>query len=400
MSRPEKLAVDGGSPVRETLLPYGHQSIDDEDVEEVVAALRSDWLTTGPLVERFESEFARKVGAKHAVACSNGTAALHLAYAAAGLKAGDEALVPPITFAADANMLLLLGAKPRFVDVDRGSMLIDSLAAAKAAGRRTKALVAVDYTGQPCDYDEMRKVCEKKRLVLIADACHALGGSWNGRPVGTLADLNVFSFHPVKHVTTGEGGMITTDDDAKAARMRVLRNHGITTDFRKREERGTWKYEVAELGHNYRLTDMQCALGLSQLRKLDDSVKRRREIAKRYDREFAGGGAVEPLEVKPGAEHAYHLYVVKLAEGRWKRSRDEVYRALRAEGIGVNVHYAPIHLHPLYRRMLKTKEGMCPVAEREGERILTLPLYPGMSDGDVGEVVEAVDKVNAVYGKT
>jgi perosamine synthetase len=234
-------------------------------------------------------------------------------------------------------------------------------------------------------------------LHLVADACHAVGGSYKGRPVGCLADLSTFSFHPVKHVTTGEGGMITTDDAALARRMRVFRNHGITTDHRQREQQGSWFYEMVDLGYNYRLTDLQCALGMSQLRKLSASVVRRQAIARQYDAAFAEIPAVEPLGVRPDVSHAYHLYVIRLDLDRLQVDRAHVFAALVAEGIGVNVHYIPVHLHPFYRARFDTGPGLCPVAEAAYERIITLPMFPRMTDDDVGDVIMAVSKVTKAY---
>ena len=238
-------------------------------------------------------------------------------------------------------------------------------------------MIAVDYTGQPCDYQALRAITDRHGLALMSDACHAIGGSYRGRPVGTLADLNTFSLHPVKHLTTGEGGVITTDDSAMAQRMRVFRNHGITSDHRQREQQGSWFYEMVDLGYNYRLTDLQCALGLSQLRKLRQWVTRRQEIARRYDMAFAEMPAVQPLAVRPEVAHGYHLYVVRFDLSQLRAGRAEIFAALRAEGIGVNVHYIPVHLHPFYRQRFGTGRGECPVAEAAYERIITLPMFPG-----------------------
>jgi perosamine synthetase len=380
-----ELAINGGRPVRATMLPYGRQSIDDDDVRAVVAALQSDWLTTGPAVAEFERAFAAATGAAEAVAVSSGTAALHAAMHALRIGPGDEVIVPTMTFAASANCVVYEGGTPVFADVEPDTLLID--AAKIRITRRTKAIVAVDYGGQPCDYDALRSF----DLPIVADACHALGGSYKGSPVGALAKLNVFSLHPVKHVTTGEGGVITTDDAELARRMRVFRNHGITRDHRERE--GSWFYEMVELGFNYRITDFQCALGTSQLRKLRDSVARRRAIAARYDRFFAGTPEIAPLRVRADARHAYHLYPVLLSI-----DRAAAFRALRAEGIGCNVHYIPVHLHPFYKERFGTGPGLCPVAEAAYERLITLPMFPAMSDRDVDDVIEACTKVLAAYG--
>src|ERR1043165_6451624 len=269
-------------------IPYGRQLIDEEDIRAVVEVLRSEWLTTGPMIEKFEAALAALVGAKHAVAVSNGTAAIHAAAFAAGIGPGDEVIVPPMTFAASANCVVYQGGVPIFADIDRSTLLLDPAAVEALVTSRTKAIIAVDYAGQPCDYTALGEIARRHDLVLIDDAAHAIGASDNGRAVGTLADLSTFSFHPVKHITTGEGGAITTDDTELAQRMRIFRNHGITTDHRQREQQGSWFYEMVALGYNYRLTDLQCALGLSQLRKLPDWLVRRRAIARRYDEAFAG----------------------------------------------------------------------------------------------------------------
>ncbi len=393
----DRLAIDGGTPVRETMLPYGRQWVDEADVQAVVEVLRSDWLTTGPKVGEFGQVFADFVGAREAVAVSNGTAALHAAMYAAGIGPGDEVIVSPMTFAASANCVVFQGGTPVFADIDSDTLLLDPAQVESRITPRTKAIIAVDYTGQPCDYDALRAIADRHGLILVADACHALGGSYKGRPVGSLADLSIFSFHPVKHITTGEGGMITTDDPDLARRMRVFRNHGITTEHRQREQQGSWFYEMVDLGYNYRLTDIQCVLGMSQLRKLPAWVARRQEIARRYDEAFAGVPAVEPLGVRDEVTHAYHLYIIRLDLERLQLTRGKVFSALIAEGIGVNVHYIPVHLHPFYRERFATGPGLCPVAEAAYERMISLPVFPRMSDGDVDDVINAVDKVIEAY---
>ena len=389
----DRLAIDGGTPVRRTRLPYGQQWLDEEDIKAVVEVLRSDWLTTGPKVAEFERVFADFVGAREAVAVSNGTAALHAAMYATGIGPGDEVIVPAMTFAASANCVVFQGGTPVFADVDPDTLLLDPAQAEAKVKPRTKAIIAVDYAGQPCDYDALRAIADRHGLILVADACHSLGGSYKGRPVGSLADLSTFSFHPVKHVTTGEGGMIATDDPKLARRMRVFRNHGITTDHRQREQQGSWFYEMVDLGYNYRLTDFQCALGMSQLRKLPGWVARRRDIARHYDAAFAEVPGVVPLGMRRDVSHAYHLYVIRLDTMRLRATRTEVFAALRAEGIGVNVHYIPVHLHPFYRERFGTGPGMCPVAEAAYEQIVSLPIFPHMTDADVDDVVRAVRKV-------
>jgi len=392
-----ELAINGGIPIRKTMLSYGRQWLNEEDIEAVVKVLRSDWLTTGPKVEEFEQAFADFVSAKHAVAVSSGTAALHAAMYAIGIGPGDEVIVPAMTFAATANCVVFQGGTPVFADVEPDTLLLDPTQVEAEITPRTKAIIAVDYTGQPCDYDALRAIANRHGLILVADACHALDGSYKGRLVGSLADLSVFSFHPVKHITTGEGGMITTDDPDLARRMRVFRNHGITTDHRQREQQGSWFYEMVDLGYNYRLTDIQCALGLSQLRKLSEWVDRCQQIAQRYGEAFAELPAVEPLDVRDDVAHAYHLYVIRLDLTQLRVTRAEVFAALRAEGIGVNVHYIPVHLHPFYRVHFDTGPGDCPLAEAAYEHILSLPIFPAMSETDVETVITAVHKVIAYF---
>jgi perosamine synthetase len=380
-------------PIRSTTLPYGKQSVDDDDIAEVVAVLRSDWLTTGPKVSEFEKAFAEFCGAHDAVAVSNGTAALHAAMYALGIKGGDEVIVPAMTFAASANCVVYQGGTPVFCDVDPDTLLIDPAQVEAKITERTKAIIAVDYAGQPCDYDVLREIADRHHLALVADACHATGGSYKGRPVGTLADLSTFSLHPVKPITTGEGGLITTDDPEMARRLRLFRNHGITTDHRQREMQGSWFYEQVDLGYNYRLSDLQCALGISQLRKLPAWVVRRQAIARQYDAAFDTMPAIRRLAVRPDVSHAYHLYVIKIDPTVVQTDHASMFSALRVEGIGVNVHYIPVHLHPYYRTHFGTGPGMCPNAEAAYEQIFSLPIFPRMSDEDVNDVISALHKV-------
>jgi perosamine synthetase len=379
------------------MIPYGRQSIDEEDIKAVAEVLRSDWLTTGPKVSEFEEAFAKAVGTKFAVAVSSGTAALHAAMYALGISPGDEVIVSPMTFAASANCVVFQGGKPVFADVDPDTLLIDPNQVVAKITPKTKAIIAVDYAGQPCDYDALRKIADKHHLALVDDACHALGGRYKGRSVGSLADLNTFSFHPVKHITTGEGGMISTSDQELALRMRIFRNHGITTDHSQRMEQGTWYYEMVDLGYNYRLTDFQCALGMSQLSKLALWVKRRQEIAQHYEEALRKLPGVSPLALRPDVSHAFHLYVIKLELEQFRASRAQVFAALGAEGVGVNVHYIPVHLHSFYHKHFGTKLGDCPVAENAYERIISLPIFPMMSDQDVEDVITAVSKVTSAY---
>jgi perosamine synthetase len=389
----ELLAIDGGTPVRKTLLPYGRQSIGEDDIQAVTDVLRSDWLTTGPRVGEFEETLAAWVGAKHAVSFSSGTAALHGAAFAAGLKQGDEAITTPMTFAATANCVLYQAATPIFADVTADTLNLDPEQVAKRITPRTRGVLPVDYAGHPADLEAMKELAASHGLVLIEDACHALGAEYKGRRAGSIADMTVFSFHPVKHLTTGEGGMVTTDRADYAETLRRFRSHGISTDARQRQSEAQWHYEMVLLGFNYRLTDIACALGLSQLKKLEESLWRRREIAARYAAEFRALEAVTVPTVRPDVNPAWHLYPIRLNLESLSADRGKIFRALRAENIGVNVHYIPVHLHPYYRDRFGNRAGEYPIAEAAYARLISLPMFHGMSDGDVADVITAVKKV-------
>jgi perosamine synthetase len=393
------LAIAGGQPVRQTVLPYGTQWLDEDDIAAVNAVLRSDWLTTGPKISEFERAFADFVGTQEAVVVSSGTAALHAAMHALGIGPGDEVIVPAMTFAASANCVLFQRGIPVFVDVDPETLLIDTTELESRITPRTKCIVAVDYGGHPADYDKLVAISKRHGINVVADSCHSLGATYRGRRVGALAELTAFSLHPVKHITSGEGGVIATDDPQLARHMRTFRNHGITTDHRQREAQGSWFYEMQSLGYNYRLSDINCALALSQLRKLPGWVVKRQQIAKSYDDAFAHMDEVNPLLVRPGVSHAYHLYVVQFDLLKLNADRAMIFQSLRAENIGVNVHYIPVHLHPFYRTHLGTGPGLCPVAEAAYERIITLPMFPRMTQNDVNDVIEAVRKVCKAYAR-
>lgn len=359
-------------------IPYGRQTIDDSDVEAVARALRSDWLTQGPRVAEFERDLAAYCGAKHAVVFANGTLALQAAYFAAGVKEGDEVVTTPITFAATATAALWQGAKVVFADVDPETGNLDPREVERKLTERTRVLAPVDFSGRPADLAAFQRLAKDRGLVVVEDACHALGGTFQGRRIGSIADLTVFSFHPVKSITTGEGGAVLTDDPVRAEAMAKFRMHGIA--------RGEdWEYAVEEQATNCRLTDIQCALGSSQLRRLDRFIERRRAIARRYRDLLRGLEGVTPPP--PSDESSWHLYVVQIQgpEGR----RREVFRGLRERGIGVQVHYIPVYRHPLYRR-LGFKAGLCPKAEAYYERILSLPIFPALTDGEQDQVVAAL----------
>ncbi|MDJ0663495.1 MAG: UDP-4-amino-4,6-dideoxy-N-acetyl-beta-L-altrosamine transaminase [Acidimicrobiia bacterium] len=370
-------------------VPYGRQIIDEADIEAVAAVMRGDWLTTGPAVAQFEEAFSDFVGAQYGVAVSNGTAALHVAALAAGFGPGDEVIVAAMTFAASANMARYVGADVVFADVRSDTLTIDPNHVASLITDRTRAIVAVDFAGVPCDLDELRSLCEQHDLLLIEDACHAPGGTYRGRPIGSIADLSIFSFHPVKHLTTAEGGMVTTDSPELAERMRQYRNHGIKTDFRQREEQGTWAYDMAALGFNYRLPDLNCALGISQLAKLPDWVEARRRIAARYNTAFADFDGLRTLTEPEDRTASWHLFPVIFEGPDSAAIRASAFENMRAAGIGVNVHYLPVYLHSYYRN-LGYEPGLCPVAETAYAGLLSLPMWPGLTDEEQDRVVEMV----------
>jgi perosamine synthetase len=391
------LAVQGGRPVRESLLPYGHQSIDEDDIRAVIEVLRSDWITTGPKVAEFEEAFAQYVNAECAVSFSSGTAALHGATFAAGLGPDNDAITTPLTFCATANCILYQGGKPIFADVCSDTLNIDPDEISRRLTARTRAILPVNYAGHPADLGPILELANQHHLIVIEDACHALGAEYRGRRLGNTSHMTVFSFHPVKHVTTGEGGMVTTNDTELARRLRMFRNHGIDSGARQRQAEGQWYYEMILLGYNYRLTDIGCALGLSQLRKVDVNLARRREIAARYTEAFQNIPGVVSPTVRTDVKPAWHLYPIRLDLDRLRTDRTEVFRSLRAEGLGINVHYIPLHLHPYYRERFGFRGGEYPVTERAYERLISLPMFHGMSDRDVEDVIHAVEKVATYY---
>ena len=395
----QALAINGGSPVRATFLPYGRQSVSEADIQAVVEVLRSDWLTTGPKVGEFEEAFAARVGAKHAISFSSGTAALHAAAFAAGLKAGDEAISTPMTFAATANCVLYQTATPVFADVSKDTLNLDPEQVESRITPRTRAILPVDYAGHPADLAPIIEIARRHKLLVIEDACHALGAIYRERRVGSIADMTVFSFHPVKHITTGEGGMVSTNNPQFAETLGRFRNHGISSDARQRQSAGQWHYEMVLLGFNYRLSDIVCALGIQQLKKLDANLKRRREIAAQYTAAFQEIPGVIPPSVRREVNPAWHLYPIRLNLEKLTADRAQIFRALRAENIGVNVHYIPVHRHRYYREQFGYKGGEFPVAEDAYERLISLPIFHGMSEQDVEDTIVAVRKLMHHYAR-
>lgn len=394
-----QLAINKTIPVRSHLLPYGHQWIDDEDIVGVVEALKSNLITQGPKVDEFERKVADYCRARYAVAVSSGTAALHAACAVAGISKGDEAITTPITFAATANAIVHCGAKPVFADIQEDTLNISPEEILRKLSPRTRAILPVDFAGHPADLYEICALARERGLIVIEDAAHALGAEYKGQKIGSLSDMTIFSFHPVKHLTVGEGGMVLTNNQEFYEKLKVFRHHGIERDMEKmdRKDGGAWYYEIHNPGYNFRITDFQCALGISQMKKLDRFIQRRKEIATRYNEAFAEiGKIITPVE-KADVKAAYHIYVIQLRTERLKSSRKEIFEALRSENIGVNVHYIPVHLHPYYQKKFGYKEGDYSKAERYYEKAITLPIFPKMSDEDVEDVIEAVKRAICYY---
>lgn len=367
-------------------IPYGKQSIDQRDIQAVIEVLKSDYLTTGPKIPEFEQKLADCAKARFATAVSSGTAALHIACLAAGIKPGDEVITSPITFAATANSILYCGGRPVFADIDPQTYNIDPAQIQQHITPRTKAILPVHYAGQPCDMDTIQSLAKQHDLLVIEDSAHALGAFWKGRPIGSLSDMACFSFHPVKPITTGEGGAVTTNNKELYQRLQLFRSHGITRDKTLLSEYpGDWYYEQQELGYNYRITDLSCALGISQMDKLDQFVQKRREIATRYNEAFSGIKGIQIPKQAEGAESGWHLYVIQVLS----KDRASVFKKLREAGIGINVHYIPVYQHPYYQK--HGYEGCyCPNAEGFYKRAITLPLYPALTKEQQEYVIEKV----------
>lgn len=360
-------------------IPYGQHCLDEDDIQAVIKVLQGEYLTTGPWVSNFEQAVAKRVGAQYGIAVSSGTAALHAACHVAGFGPGDEVIVPANTFAATANAVLYVGAKPVFADIQPGTWNIDPEDIARKITKRTKGIIPVHFAGQPVDLEEIWQLAREHNLVVIEDACHALGASYKGKPIGGLSHMTVFSFHPVKHIATGEGGMITTNDYSLAQKLYRFRTHGIE------KTAGSWFYQQLELGYNYRLTDIQAGLGLSQLKKLDLFIQRRTELALRYNLLLKEKPIGLPL-VKPERVNAWHLYVIQI------NNREKVYKYMLSKGIGVNVHYIPVYWHPYYQK-LGYQQGLCPVAEDYYQKALTIPLYFSLTDKEQELVIQTLFEV-------
>lgn len=396
----EELAINGGKPVRERPIYYGHQYIDEKDVEAVLKVLTSDYLTCGPQIDELESKLCAVTKAKYAVAVSNGTAALHIACMAAGIGAGDEVITTPITFAASANCALYCGARPVFADINPETYNIDPEDIERKITEKTKAVVAVDFTGQAVEIDKIRQICERHKLIFIEDAAHSIGTKYGEKEVGSIADITTFSFHPVKTITGGEGGAVLTNNEELYKKIKLCRTHGITREenLMKNESHGPWYYEQISLGYNYRMTDIQAALICSQLDKLQMFVQRRKEIVEMYNKAFSQVSEIIVQREIEQSDTARHLYLINLRLDMLRVGRREIIDALKAENVCCNVHYIPVYYFPYYEEM-GYKKGLCPAAEKLYEGIITIPLYYGMSDEDVSSVIEAVKKVIVYYRK-
>ena len=393
-----KPAICGGTPVRDTKLYYGHQYIDDADIQAVVDVLKSDYLTCGPKITELEEKLCKLTGAKYAVVCSNGTAALHMACMAAGVEPGDEVITTPITFAASANCALYCGAKPVFADINDKTYNIDPEKVKAVTTDKTKAVVAVDFTGQSVELDKLMAHCKENNLVLIEDGAHVIGTKYNGQPNGSIADMTTFSFHPVKTVTGGEGGAVMTNSEEYYQKLLLARSHGITRDtaFMEEEPHGGWYYEQVSLGYNYRMTDIQAGLLISQLDKLPMFSDRRKEIVAKYDEAFLQIPEIQVQEEIPESDTTRHLYILRIKPEMLTINRREFFDALAAENIMCNVHYIPTYYFPHYQR-LGYEKGICPNAEKLYDEMMSLPLYYGMTDKDVEDVIVAVKKIVDYY---
>lgn len=380
---------------REKFLPVSLPTIEQEEINEVVDSLKSGWITTGPKVIKFEEKFKHYVGAKQAVALNSGTAALHVSYLAAGIKPGDEVITTPLTFAATVNMILLVGARPILVDIDLKTLNIDPAKIEKAITPKTRAVVPVHFAGLPCDMEAIGAIARRRNLTVIEDAAHAVGTKYNGKLIGTLSPFTCFSFHPMKNITTGEGGIVTVEEEAIAEKLRALRFHGIAKDAWKRyDKKGSALYDVQALGFKYNMLDIQAAIGIHQLDKLERFISRRTEIARQYYEAFS---SLETLILPPDGRkqdrHAWHLYPVQFKIEKLRKDREKIIDELKTENIGTGIHYIAIHLHSFFSKTLGYHRGDFPNAEYVSDRVLSLPLYPSMTEQDVQDVIQAVKKV-------
>lgn len=381
-------------------LPFHVPAIQEEEIQAVVEALRSGWISTGPKTKCFEEAFAKYIGVRHALAVSSGTAALHLSLEAIGLKEGDEVLVPAVTFTATAEVAAYFKAKPVLVDIEPVHFNISLADAHRKSTEKTRAILPVHFAGHPCPMDSVAEFAASRNLVVIEDAAHAIPASHRGRKVGTLSPLTAFSFHAVKTLTTGEGGMVTTNDDRLAERIRIMRLHGMDREAWKRyTAEGTWRYEISEAGYKYNLTDPQSAMGLVQLSKCEQLWKRRAAIAEEYRRALQASETYRTPETEPDVQHAWHLYVILINPDTLRINRDRMIEELRRRGIGTGVHFIPLHLQPYYQRAWGYRLGDFPMAEKYFERCISLPIYPGMTDDDVERVIAELQEIAVEFRK-
>ena len=395
-----KPAIEGGKPTRDTFLPYGSHWLDDKEINEVIDTLKSSWITTGPKMRIFEEKFKKMRGSKHAIAVNSGTAALHISTSSIGIKPGDEVITTPMSFVASSNCILYRGGTPVFADIKNDTYNIDPLEIRKKITPKTKAIIPVHFTGQPCDMDEIQEIAEENNLYIIEDAAHAIDAEYKCKKIGNISDLTTFSFHPVKNITTAEGGMVTTNNDDLYDKLLMFRTHGISRDAVKRfGKSGGFYYDMQYLGFRYNLSELHASLGIHQLDKLESFQKRRREIVKIYNRELQNIEEIIVPYVKKNVKHSWHLYIIQLDLDNLKVDRDYIFKALREENIGVNVHYIPIHYHSYYKKKFKLEKGILPNVEELFPKIITIPLFQKMSDDDVYDVINALEKVIKFYRK-
>ncbi|MHA1284347.1 MAG: UDP-4-amino-4,6-dideoxy-N-acetyl-beta-L-altrosamine transaminase [Promethearchaeota archaeon] len=396
----EKPAIEGGTPIRDDFLPYGTQWLDDKEINEVVDTLKSDWITTGPKMKKFEEAFRKFRNSRYAVAVNSGTAALHISTSSIDINAGDEVITTPLTFVASANCIVYRGGTPVFADIKKDTYNIDPDEIRKKVNPKTKAIIPVHFAGQPCDMDEIIEIAEENDLYIIEDAAHAIDAEYKGKKIGSISDLTTFSFHPVKNITTAEGGMVTTNNDDLYNKLLMYRTHGINRDAIKRfGKEGGYNYDMQYLGFRYNLSELHSALGIVQLKKLESFQAKRRKIVKIYNRELQYIDEITIPYVKDNIKHSWHLYVIQLNIEKLKVDRDQIFKAMRAENIGVNVHYIPIHYHTYYQKKFGLQKGILPNVEWLFPRLLTIPLFPKMSEKDVYDVINSLEKVLKYYKK-
>jgi len=396
----DKPAIEGGTPVREDFLPYGVQWLDDKEISEVIDSLKSNWITTGPKMRFFEDKFKSFIGSKYAIAVNSGTAALHISTSSINIQPGDEVITTPFTFVASANCVVYRGGIPIFADIKKDTYNIDPSEIKRKLTPKTKAIIPVHFAGQPCDMDEIIEIANENNLFIIEDAAHAIDAEYKNKKIGNISDLTTFSFHPVKNITTAEGGMVTTNDDELYNKLLMFRTHGISKDAVKRfGKSGDFYYDMQYLGFRYNLSELHASLGIHQLNKLEAFQKRRRKITKIYNQELKNIKEITIPYVKSDIKHSWHLYVIQVDIDKLKVDRDYIFRALREENIGVNVHYIPVHYHSYYQTKFRLKKGILPNVEMLFPRIITIPLFHKMSDSDAYDVINALEKVIKYYRK-